>query len=802
MRRILSALAIPIFAAIFFAPELFSGRVATTANMMRWYPWREGATAAQIASPSHNPDCNLSYYPRRAVLHDAWRERQLPLWNPDTFAGTPFLADPQAGVFYPLNWILLPFDPKWQMGAFLFLHAALGGLGLSALVRRLGVCTKVALLAGCAFSLNGYFAKHFGQPTFLATASWVPWVAFFALGVRAAPSARRAAFLGLAGALLFLAGQPQTAAHAASAIAIVVLALGVPRERLGRAIPATLAAGVVAALVVAAQLLPTIELAGRSLRAELPYATVLSGAFHPADAIRLLVDDFFGSPLTLDEWSDRFQRGDGFYIRHQLNSVFAGTPVFFLALFAAFGFVAPRNRRTALAFTILLALSIAVAFGTPLARLAYEAVPGFRFARLDRLGFFAVFAQSVLGALCAQAILEGAVSRRSRRIAGIALIAASIAGAAGVAASGAGLPRALGTDAPLDSATAARTARRTGTAALFAAGAGAALLAPSAVAAACAPIGLAAVQLFLLASPYCGDRAASEVFAPHEGLAALQDMLDEGAGGGRFLRFGRDPSTRGVPVSSVLPPSTNVPFGLRDLQGYNALADSTLGRTLETALGEPLFSTGIWTGRRILEPTQARSLEHPLLDALAVRAVVSDRPIEAAGWTPVPCAGFHVAQNDEALGRVQLVEEGRGVPAAEMDAILRSRAFDPRRLAIWVGEGDLGPHPADSTASLSSTIQVLVDGTREIVVRAECRRPSLLVIADSWWPGWRARVDGNSAKILRVWGVVRGVRLQPGSHLVEMRFEPTSFRIGTLLSIGGLFLAGGMIAWTRSPSRR
>jgi uncharacterized membrane protein YfhO len=74
-----------------------------------------------------------------------------------------------------------------------------------------------------------------------------------------------------------------------------------------------------------------------------------------------------------------------------------------------------------------------------------------------------------------------------------------------------------------------------------------------------------------------------------------------------------------------------------------------------------------------------------------------------------------------------------------------------------------------------------------------------LVVADSWNAGWQAKVDGNPQEILRVWGVVRGILLQPGSHLVELRYEPSAFRIGALLSIAGLFLTGGMIAWPRPP---
>ena len=125
--------------------------------------------------------------------------------------------------------------------------------------------------------------------------------------------------LALAGALLFLAGQPQTAFHGAYAAAIVVgTALLQRRIREGEAprspLPvagALAGAGVLAVLLVSAQLLPTMDLASRSARAVLPYSTVVSGAFHPVDAIRFAVPEFFGTPLTRDEWSALFPRGEG-----------------------------------------------------------------------------------------------------------------------------------------------------------------------------------------------------------------------------------------------------------------------------------------------------------------------------------------------------------------------------------------------------------------------------------------------------------------------------------------------------------
>jgi hypothetical protein len=148
-------------------------------------------------------------------------------------------------------------------------------------------------------------------------------------------------------------------------------------------------ASALALLLVGAQLLPTMELAARSARADLPWSTVASGAFHAVDAIRFAVEEFFGTPLTGDEWASLFPKADGFYLRTQLNSFFVGTPLFLLAIL---GMCGARTRSAALPFTVLFIVAGLLAFATPLARLAHATLPGFAFARLDRVGALLVVA--------------------------------------------------------------------------------------------------------------------------------------------------------------------------------------------------------------------------------------------------------------------------------------------------------------------------------------------------------------------------------------------------------------------------
>jgi hypothetical protein len=76
----------------------------------------------------------------------------------------------------------------------------------------------------------------------------------------------------------------------------------------------------------------------------------------------------------------------------------------------------------------------------------------------------------------------------------------------------------------------------------------------------------------------------------------------------------------------------------------------------------------------------------------------------------------------------------------------------------------------------------------ELKVEVSAKAPGILIVTDQYYPGWKAFVDGVPTPIYAVDGIFRGVFLEEGSHVIEFKYQPLSFIIGAVVSLGS-FLA-------------
>jgi hypothetical protein len=96
----------------------------------------------------------------------------------------------------------------------------------------------------------------------------------------------------------------------------------------------------------------------------------------------------------------------------------------------------------------------------------------------------------------------------------------------------------------------------------------------------------------------------------------------------------------------------------------------------------------------------------------------------------------------------------------------------------------------------------IVDYRRHrVTIDFEVTGRGLLVLLDSWYPGWKARVDGQERPIYQVDGLFRGVEVADGERRLEITYEPWPFRVGAAVSLLGLLLTLGAMVWPASKPR-
>jgi len=78
---------------------------------------------------------------------------------------------------------------------------------------------------------------------------------------------------------------------------------------------------------------------------------------------------------------------------------------------------------------------------------------------------------------------------------------------------------------------------------------------------------------------------------------------------------------------------------------------------------------------------------------------------------------------------------------------------------------------------------VVTRTNNSITIQVTAEEPRLLVLSDTYYPGWQATIDGDSTKIFKTNVALRGVVIPPGSHTIWMVFRPTTFYVGVALSM-------------------
>ncbi|WP_157947714.1 YfhO family protein [Abditibacterium utsteinense] len=156
----------------FWSRVLFTGQVLLPGAMLGGFAPFGGQQSAPWTILQW--DALAQYFPWRHFAAQSLTRGEIPLWNPFQFSGTPFVANAQSAVFYPLNFPFWIFDTAFAFGIAAFLHSVLASFSTYFLARRWNLSRAGAVLAAAIYAFCGYLSAWALLPTLFATASWLP----------------------------------------------------------------------------------------------------------------------------------------------------------------------------------------------------------------------------------------------------------------------------------------------------------------------------------------------------------------------------------------------------------------------------------------------------------------------------------------------------------------------------------------------------------------------------------------------------------------------------------------------------
>jgi hypothetical protein len=259
-----------------------------------------------------------------------------------------------------------------------------------------------------------------------------------------------------------------------------------------------------------------------------------------------------------------------------------------------------------------------------------------------------------------------------------------------------------------------------------------------------------------------------------QGVVAMQAAAQDKSDGVGFLLAIRSDGKTDTLFSTVLNPKdilsdrTGQPFEA-DLTPYAGKDVELLFSTDPGPSGNNAFDWGGWTRLRFVSQSETKD------DATSEFKKLYDD-------------GISIYENTKILPRASLFSAAEVQPDDRVLARLKDPSFDPYEKVVLSAESVsaedaamLRPLTEASTAPVTRARIALYQSQR-VRIEADSSVPAVLMLNDTNFPGWRATVNDKPAPILQADYLFRGVLVPAGKSIVEFSYQPTSFRLGAIIS--------------------
>jgi hypothetical protein len=733
-----------------------------------------------------NSDQYVAGYSFRDFGAEFFRDTgSIPQWNPYLFGGMPFIGAMHGDIFYPTAWLRWILPVGVGMGVGFALHILLAGLFAYIFMRALRFSWTAALVGGLSYELTGIVLSmvHPGHDGKLFVSALTPLLLWALL--RAIRDGRGWAYGAIAGivGLTILTPHPPMTLYSLIAAGIFTLYLTFfdpERDRSrSRATVLLFALGSVllGAGIAAIQILPVYHYLPFSPRAvghsASSYAYATAYALPPAELIGTILPQFNGI--------GGFYWGENFF---KLHSEYLGAVVIALAIL---GLVARRRDRAMLALAVIGLLFLLVSLGghTPFYHLWYEIVPYIKKVRAPGMAFFLVaLPVAIWAGAGAEELLARRVSART-----VAVIFGAVAAFGLLGAIGALQPfaEALAVPQRLNVAQANAPELVAGGLRLLLVGIiggiAAWLVCTGKATGASAALALGIV---VLGDLYSVDRKYVEFSPPTSVIFARDSITSYLAQQPKPFRVFDAPVESAFQVSSVYPGDYLMAQQVQTVFGYHG--------------NEEFMYDELWGGKNIYQ-----HMVSPTLWALwDVEYVLFGQELDVPGYHKVmgpvqttPGSVGILYQRDSASTYARLVPGAIKLPGDRIIPTVLDPKFPYESVVVLNDSAAATPAPLarqlPAPTGVRATVTHWTAGAMDIRLDSTDTRPLWLVIAETYFPDWRATVDGKPAPLYPGNGAQLTLQLPPGAREVSLQFVGRGYGAGKIVTAISTLLALALI---------
>lgn len=698
-------------------------------------------------------------YPVRSFAATSMAMGQMPLWNPYTFNGMPFLADIQTTVFYLPVTALALFVKNNQLSFYwlelvIVLHFLLAGTTMFFLAQSFGLRRIPSLFGGIAYMLSGFMIVHTIHQQIITLVAWYPLV-FMLFRKSLHGGTWMPVFLcALVIGHSTFAGYPQLSLYLYFFLFLYFLfellttyggtrLVSRPALKMGAKAATIVALSLTVAMI---QLLPTVELADLSQRAQISYEKSTEGSLAWSQLLTLFYPKLFGSAGAggYNYW------GPGTYWYYWETCIYLGVLPLLLT-FLSLSLLKRVKPVMFLAGVAVFVLLFALGNNFFIHKLFFDLIPGFsKFRNPARMGIWLGFAAALLSSFSLQAIMFDAPSGKERTARQRILLGTVAVGALiWILITMGSLTNTFPFMANSEIFQIVR--RESLTSLLILIVSGTALFALLKQNNRRFITGSALVLVFVLDMLNFGVRQNTAKVNPKEYFQRAANIV-------QFLK--KDGESEIFRVNT------------RNSQGM--MMDRNQGMIDRIAMMEGYTPLVL---QRAYAPYRTADQTYDLLN-VKYKTVTDER----AGT-------LTLANHPSHLPRAFFLFDIHIVNGEEdLTSYLKSPGFNHRTTAVLEKQPARTFTSPDTVPAWNATITSYENN--RIALNAETTHDGLLVLSEIYYPGWRAFVDGTETEVFRTDYNLRSIIVPIGTHKVEFRFEPGSYKLGSMISLASLIACG------------